>query len=98
MQNIILQSLNINDFKKIINDVLEEKFSIYKADEKRKENITYLSRNEVAKMLRISLATLHDWSKRCIIPSYRIGNRVLYKLEDVEKSLQEVSLYKYKRG
>lgn len=48
-----------------------------------------LSRNEVAEILKISLPTLHDWTKKGLIKSYRIGNRIRFKKEDVFNALQE---------
>ena len=45
------------------------------------------SRKETAKFLRISLPTLHDWTKEGLIRAYRIGNRVLYKKEDIDQAL-----------
>jgi excisionase family DNA binding protein len=50
----------------------------------KKESFNYLTRKEVAKMLRITLPTLHEWTKLGWIPSYRIGTRVLYKNNEVE--------------
>ena len=47
----------------------------------------YLSRVEVAKMLKISLPTLNDWTKLGWLSSYKISNRVLYRSDEVEASL-----------
>jgi len=53
---------------------------------------------QVAKLLRISLPTLNEWSKQGIVQSYRIGSRILYKKEEIETSIKEVRNLKYKRG
>lgn len=55
-----------------------------------------LNRNEVAKLLQISLPTLNAWSKAGRIPSYRIGSRIRYKKNEVLDSLNVVG--KYKKG
>lgn len=47
-----------------------------------------LSRKETAKKLSISLPTLHLFTKEGIIRAYRIGNRVLYKQEDINNALK----------
>lgn len=99
MQSIFLQSINLADFKEIIAEVLEEKLEKIKQPVSLKsENTNYLNRHEVAGLLKISLTTLHDWSKRGILQSYRIGNRVLYKTSEIEQSLHQVKNLKYTRG
>ena len=54
--------------------------------EKRKTE-TYLTRNEVTELLKISLPTLWRWTKQNKLQSYFIGSRVLYKLDEVHNSL-----------
>lgn len=45
---------------------------------------SFLSRQEVAEMLGISLVTLHNHNKKGILkPSHKIGRKPLYLLEDV---------------
>ena len=51
---------------------------------------TFLSRKETAKFLKISLPTLHDWTKSGIIPGYRIGNRVLFKKGEIINSMTKI--------
>jgi hypothetical protein len=48
------------------------------------------SRKETARILNISLPTLHLLPKKEIIRAYRIGNRVLYKQEDIENALKVI--------
>ncbi len=45
------------------------------------------SRQEVAKMLKISLPTLRNYVKRGLIEEHRIGKRVLYKSSDIEAAV-----------
>lgn len=51
----------------------------------------YLSRDQVAKMLRISLPTLHDWCKKGILQSYRLGKRVYFKSQEVEEAMKRIN-------
>lgn len=51
----------------------------------------YLTRKEVAKLLRISLVTLHSYTKKGMIPAYRIGCRVLYKFNEVSCSINRIN-------
>jgi hypothetical protein len=98
MNSIILQGINTDDLRKLFKEVLEEKFSQLSKPEIKGKKSNYLNRFEVAEMLKISLPTLNNWSKSGIVQSYRIGNRVLYKLEEIENSLKTVKNLKFKRG
>ena len=55
-----------------------------------KEPTKYLSRKEVAEMLGVTLVTISDWTKKGILQSYKIGNRVFYKRHEIETSLIKV--------
>jgi excisionase family DNA binding protein len=48
-----------------------------------------LTRAETAKLLSVSLVTLWDWTRKNIIPAYRIGNKIRYKKGEVLKSLNQ---------
>jgi excisionase family DNA binding protein len=47
-----------------------------------------LTRKEVAKLLDISLPTLWAWTNKNILISYRIGNKIRYKENEVLEALQ----------
>lgn len=54
----------------------------------------YITRREVAKLFKISLVTVHDWTKKGILQAYKIGKRVYFKPSEVEKALvKKGSLY-----
>jgi len=98
MNSIILQGINIEDLKKIFREVLEEKLNQEPKPKESEKSLDYLNRFEVAKLLKISLPTLNNWSKAGILQSYRIGNRILYKKDEIEQSVKIVKNIKYKRG
>ena len=97
METILLNGINLSDIKKVLREVLEEKSNDF-TKPVISEDQKYLSRKEVAKLLKISLTTLNDWSKQGIVQAYRIGNRVLYKKKEIEDSVSKVQSFKYKRG
>jgi excisionase family DNA binding protein len=93
MQQEILISIPLNEFEKIqkewIRQVLgENKTPTPPPDEK------YLTRQETAKILQVTLPTLSDWVKRGKIKAYRINTRIRFKKSDIENALQEVVKYK----
>lgn len=97
MESILLNGINLSDLKKALREVLDEQSEEFTKPE-NSDNQEYLSRKEVAKLLKISLTTLNDWSKQGIVQSYRISNRVLYKRNEIEDSISKVQNLKYKRG
>lgn len=48
------------------------------------------TRTETAKLLRVTLATLNEYTKTGKIVANRIGNRVLYKDSDIQAALSKV--------
>lgn len=90
--------MGIPEFKKLISEVVEERLNQLPKQENQKNNKAFYSRIEVAELLKISLPTLNEWSKLGILQSYRIGTRILYKVQEVEESLSTVKNLKYKRA
>lgn len=63
----------------------------------QKSTVNYLSRQEVARLLKITLPTLHEYTKAGIIKGSRIGSRVLYLESDILDSVKEIPIQKYRR-
>lgn len=49
----------------------------------------YLTRNETAELLHVTLATLYEMEKRGELLPLRIGRRVLYRRGDIETALKK---------
>jgi excisionase family DNA binding protein len=93
MQQIIISGLTVEQFGQIIEDKIKQAFALKegankKASLTRKEE-KFISRKETAKLLHISLPTLHDWTKEGKLESYRIGTRILYKPEEVMEAVSQ---------
>ena len=87
---IYLQGVTLEQFKTVILHGVEERLKeLVKTPEK--EEVKYLTRFEVAKLLSISLPTLHDWSRKKILNPYRMGCRVYFKSDEIEKSLKRIN-------
>jgi len=50
----------------------------------------YLTRNELAEMLKCDLSTIHNWCKKGKLHPYGIGNRVYFKRADLESLLTPI--------
>lgn len=48
----------------------------------------WLTREDVAKLLKVSISTINNWKKAEKLISYGIGNRVYFRRSEVERCLQ----------
>lgn len=74
------------DFEQAIKDAVKRAIIEHYCPPKASDSDMF-TRKQTAKKLCISLPTLHDWTLEGLIRAYRIGGRVLYKLEDIENAL-----------
>jgi excisionase family DNA binding protein len=100
MEHSFLISIPLHELENKLAQIVEDKITnflklnLQQEDTQKKQ---YATREEVSKRLRISLPTLNNLTKDGIIKSYRIGRRVLYKWDEVESVLQQITSTKYKR-
>lgn len=87
MSKLMVIQVSPDEFK---NEILQEiKLEIQglKKDFRPKDPPEYLTRNEVAKLLKVDISTVHNFRKRGLLTAYSIGSRVYYKRCDLENSL-----------
>ena len=97
MKNLLIESLTVNEFKELISEAIRQELINYIKAPENPKSTEFITRQETARFLKISLPTLNSWTKTGLIPAYRIGNRVRYKLQEVEQSLKTVQTLKYRR-
>ena len=56
-----------------------------------KKQSEYLTRKEVAKILKVSLVTLTDWNKKGVLKPYRLGNLIRYKSAELDQALISIN-------
>ena len=95
MENVILTTYTPEQLTGIINEAVKEAVQMLQEGTKKQESEILLTRKEASELLKISLVTLNDWSKRGLLKSYIIGGRVLYKRKEVESALGEVKTVRY---
>lgn len=94
-ENLIL--LHNTDFVRFKNQIVGEISKKIADLEKRlpPAKSEWISRKQASVYLGVSLVTISDWTKRDILKAYRIGNRVRFKLSEIEdvlnRSRDEVS-------
>ena len=74
----------------IIKDVREE-LSKIKLNTEPQPQEEYLTRKELAKLFKVTLPTISDWSNKGILKPYRLGNLVRFKRSDINKALKTIN-------
>ena len=89
--DIPIIDLNRREIKELISEVIKEHFKKYPdlLQPSSSPDRKFWTRSETAARLSITLPTLYEWTKMGKLKSYKIGRRILYKPEEVEKALKE---------
>jgi predicted DNA-binding transcriptional regulator AlpA len=90
----------INDRLANIEQMILDMFSELMRQDKQKdsnilpEQIDFLTRNEVCKLLQITSKTLYNWGARGILMPTKIGSRIIYNKSEINEILSK-SKFKY---
>ncbi|RZK05194.1 MAG: DNA-binding protein [Flavobacterium sp.] len=96
MEVTMLTGLNANELLERIGQLIDAKLGVQVQTTEKQSN--YLTRQETASLLKITLQTLHTWTKEGYLKAYRMGSRVLYKEVEVIAMLEQVPTFKHKKG
>ncbi|KQB43461.1 Excisionase family DNA binding domain-containing protein [Flavobacterium daejeonense] len=97
MAKMMFTTIELPELKKIVEDAILNQLKNFVPVVEQK-NSQLLTRKQTAEMLCISLPTLHDWTKTGLIKAHRIGNRVLYKFDEINNSLRQINTSTMKGG
>jgi excisionase family DNA binding protein len=84
--SILLHNLSPDELSSCFSSLRQEIASMRDVFAKRERDI-YLTRHEVSEMLKCDLSTVHNWTKSGKLKAYGIGNRVYYKLSEIEADM-----------
>lgn len=62
-----------------------------------KDEVIYLSRRQTADKLKVTPVTLSNWVNDGKIAAYKVGGRVLFRLDEVEAAASAIVPLKYKK-
>ena len=93
-KTIQITEVSIDELADKVADKLLLKIEDYLKKIAKTKNEELLTRREVATYLRISLVTVSSWSKHGIINPIRMGNRILFKKQDILDILEKQSINK----
>ncbi|OKL40280.1 helix-turn-helix domain-containing protein [Pontibacter flavimaris] len=80
-----LEAKSLLERLRSIESKLEELISASKPGEPTE----YLTRQEVAELFKVSLPTVHSWTNKGLIKSYKIANKTRFKRSEVEAAAVE---------
>jgi excisionase family DNA binding protein len=86
---IQIETTSADDFKNEIISGVITALKHFGNDSQNNNSEIILSRQEAADILKISLVTLWDLTRKDKIPAFRIGNKVRYKKSDVMNALTQ---------
>ncbi len=81
-------------FTQSIRSIIREELAIFNTKEPAQR---FLSRQEVAELLKISLPTLNEYTRKGIVKGSRVGSRVLYDEAQIRESVKGIPTLKYRR-
>jgi hypothetical protein len=84
---ILLKEVNPQQLTETILKGVETQINDLKKTFSPKEPDDFLTRMEVAKLLKISLTTVHEWSNTSILKMYKVGNRSYFSRKEIESTL-----------
>lgn len=90
----LIENITAEDLTKAFRSIIQEELSRLNTQE---TSPRYLSRQEVADLLKISLPTLNEYTRTGIIRGSRVGSRVLYDEASVKEAVKEIPTLKYRR-
>jgi hypothetical protein len=92
MENaIMLHNLAPNDLEELIRKVVIEQLEAFRKNTSTENPDELLTRAEACLLLKISLTSLWNWTKKGKIIAYGIGNRVFYKRAELMESLTRIN-------
>lgn len=87
---VIIQELNKEELVSLIDERLAK--ALRKVSEQVSDPDDLLSRQEAARHLKLSLSSLHAYTKTGKLIGHRIGGRLLYKRSDLDRALKSTKL------
>lgn len=86
MESTILHNVTAEQITSLFKG-LQSQLAELKQNFEPKAPTEYLTRSEVAEMLKCDLSTIHNWTKKGKLIPYGVGNRVYYKRSEVESAI-----------
>lgn len=90
-KTIQMHNISPEEFKETIMGEINKALRALSTNLKPNEPEEYLTRKELSQILKVTLPTIHDWSKKGILKPYRIGKLIRFKKSDLENTLIQIN-------
>ena len=88
MEKVQFIQVTPQELQKAIIDGVKSQLDELKKSFQPKEPTDFMTRSEVAELLKINLSTVHNWTKNGTLISYGIGGtRIYYKRKEIESAI-----------
>lgn len=91
LQSTILHNTSPEDLINQLVTILRQDIENLKQNFQPKQPEEYLTRQEVADLLKIDKSTVHNHVKKGVLKQYGIGGKVYYKRSDIEAKMIPLS-------
>ena len=85
-----IEGISSTEFLNEISE-LKEALQLLTKNNQANPSSDFITRQETAEILNVSLSTLLNWRKAGIITAYRIGNKIRYKKSEILDSLTKIN-------
>lgn len=87
MKRLEIEGIDAQTLKDIISATVKNELDLALSKLKPESPDTYLTRDEVCTLLKISSKTLHNWRESKQLIPYSISGRVYYLRSDIDKAM-----------
>jgi excisionase family DNA binding protein len=84
---ILLKEVTPQQLTETILNGVKRQITDLKKDFTPRQPDDFLTRMETAKLLKISLTTVHEWANIKILKAYKVGNRTYFSRKEIENTL-----------
>ena len=91
MQQLQFIGITPNALVELIDSAVNKQINELKKSFQPKEPTEFLTRKDVADMLKIDISSVHNWTKRGVLSAYQISGRVYYKRTEVENAIVKLN-------
>lgn len=92
MQDLVLSPVSVPDLVNMIASEVQARLIDMQNPEKinPKPGNDLLDSKELCQKYKISYTTRHEWTKKGLLTAYKIGHKIFYRSEEVEKNLVQL--------
>ncbi|MCK0148213.1 helix-turn-helix domain-containing protein [Arenibacter sp. F26102] len=91
MKRLEIEGVDLETLEALLNKIVGKHLEELKKEYKPKEPTEFLTRHEVAELLKIDISSIANWRKSGKLQSYGIGGRVYFKRKEVEAAIIKIN-------